>query len=192
MARNRGFAPDRLPFRDEKKADLQLHNSSVEGPFKFLNPTRAKFSPTTATSESDVSAEGDHAARPSAAKAQPSGYHFLWRSRDNRKGRHPLLVEKKGEGKGNIAASTQLTSHPKEVLKVVLRMFTYYPVWDVSWLVAYIFTWGSIVWCINGFFSFLPFIRPSSEFPGEVLDGGGITSGKWLFPKMNRKIGSQT
>jgi len=28
-------------------------------------------------------------------------------------------------------------------------MFTQYPVWDISWLVAYIFVWGSIVWIIN-------------------------------------------
>ena len=55
-------------------------------------------------------------------------------------------------------------------------MFTHYPIYDISWLVAYIFTWGSIVWCINGFFNFLPFIRPSSNFDGEILDGGGITA----------------
>ena len=31
-------------------------------------------------------------------------------------------------------------------------MFTYFPVWDVSWLVAVTFTVGSMVWVINGFF----------------------------------------
>ena len=86
------------------------------------------------------------------------------------------MIEKPSSDKEAVIGSVQLTSQPSEVLKVVLRMFTYYPVWDISWLIAFIFTWGSIVWCINGFFSFLPFIRPSSEFPGEVLDGGGITA----------------
>lgn len=55
-------------------------------------------------------------------------------------------------------------------------MFTYYPVWDISWLVAYIFTWGSIVWCINAFFSFLPLLRPETAFPGESLYAGGISA----------------
>jgi hypothetical protein len=35
------------------------------------------------------------------------------------------------------------------VLKNIRRMFTHYPVYDISWLVAYVFTWGSVVWCIN-------------------------------------------
>lgn len=55
-------------------------------------------------------------------------------------------------------------------------MFTYFPYWDVSWLVAIIFTLGSVVWCINGFFSWLPDVDPNTEFPTEVLQGGGITA----------------
>jgi len=55
-------------------------------------------------------------------------------------------------------------------------MVVKYPVWDVSWWVAYIFTWGSIIWCINALFSFLPFVRPNDYFPTESLYGGGITA----------------
>jgi len=55
-------------------------------------------------------------------------------------------------------------------------MATQYPVWDVSWLVAYIFTWGSIIWVINGFFVFLPLVRPGSAFPEESFVGGGVTA----------------
>lgn len=54
-------------------------------------------------------------------------------------------------------------------------MFTYFPVWDISYLVATTFTLGSIVWVLNGFFVFLPF-SPGVEFPGQVLYGGGITA----------------
>lgn len=54
-------------------------------------------------------------------------------------------------------------------------MFTYYPVWDISWLVAFTFTLGSVVWVINGFFAFLPY-SPKVEFPGQVLYGGGISA----------------
>jgi hypothetical protein len=41
------------------------------------------------------------------------------------------------------------SSHPKEILKTVIKTFTHYPIWDISWLVAFIFTWGSVVWVLN-------------------------------------------
>jgi hypothetical protein len=55
-------------------------------------------------------------------------------------------------------------------------MFATYPYWDVSYLVAVIFTWGSVVWCINAFFVWLPLQDPSTEFPGEIANAGGITA----------------
>lgn len=55
-------------------------------------------------------------------------------------------------------------------------MFATYPYWDVSYLVAIIFTWGSVVWCINAFFVWLPLQDPSTEFPGEIANAGGITA----------------
>ena len=55
-------------------------------------------------------------------------------------------------------------------------MFTYYPYWDVSWLVAFVFTWGSVVWVINAFFIYLPLLQPSTTFSGEELYGGGISA----------------
>jgi hypothetical protein len=69
-------------------------------------------------------------------------------------------------------------------------MFTTYSYWDVSYLVAVIFTLGSVVWCINGFFVWLPLQDPSTEFPGEFTVGGGVTAfigatifeiGSWLL-----------
>jgi hypothetical protein len=55
-------------------------------------------------------------------------------------------------------------------------MFTKFPVWDVSYDVATIFTLGSVVWVINAFFVFLPLVQPSTEFGTEILYGGGITA----------------
>ncbi|CAK3918443.1 Hypothetical predicted protein [Lecanosticta acicola] len=55
-------------------------------------------------------------------------------------------------------------------------MLTYFPYWDVSWLVAISFTLGSAVWVVNGFFSLFPLLNPAIRFPGEVLYGGGITA----------------
>jgi hypothetical protein len=55
-------------------------------------------------------------------------------------------------------------------------MFTWYPVWDVSYLVAIIFTLGSVVWVFNAFFVWLPLQEPSTEFGGEIANAGGITA----------------
>lgn len=55
-------------------------------------------------------------------------------------------------------------------------MFSVYPIWDVSYLVAVIFTIGSIDWCVNAFFVWLPLQLPSSEFPGEIANAGGISA----------------
>ena len=55
-------------------------------------------------------------------------------------------------------------------------MFSTYPYWDVSYLVAVIFTFGSVVWCINAFFVWLPLQDPSTEFNGEISDAGGWTA----------------
>ena len=52
-------------------------------------------------------------------------------------------------------------------------MLSTYPYWDVSYLVAIVFTLGSVVWCINAFFVWLPLEDPASEFTGEISDAGG-------------------
>lgn len=55
-------------------------------------------------------------------------------------------------------------------------MFTRYPYWDVSYLVAVIFTLGSVVWVLNAFFVWLPLAAPSTEFSGEEETAGGWTA----------------
>lgn len=55
-------------------------------------------------------------------------------------------------------------------------MLTKYPIWDISYDVATIFTFGSVIWVINAFFVWLPMVRPDTEFNNEVLYGGGITA----------------
>ena len=158
MPRNKAFT--REPFHGDDALSLER----ALGPVGFLNPTRAHFS---------------H----SKENAQPA-VSFLWRSRDSRKGRHPLLIP---SSESNLPRAT---SHPAEILKTIVRTVTYFPVWDISWLVAFIFTLGSVVWVINvsisrlvrnlltpqGSFSWLPLVAPASEFSGESYYGGGITA----------------
>lgn len=55
-------------------------------------------------------------------------------------------------------------------------MFTSFPIWDISYLVAIFFALGSLVWILSASFVFLPLVNPQSEFPGEIIQGGGFTA----------------
>ncbi|KAI1812581.1 hypothetical protein GGS20DRAFT_557271 [Poronia punctata] len=139
------------------------------GPVIFLNPTTGRI-PASVIRKEDAKIPADDAV------------HFLYRSRDNRKGRHAVVVLPQGAGKQGIrhpAASNTL----KESLRGILKMSIRYPVWDVSYNTAVFFTLGSVVWVINAFFVWLPSQYPSTEFPGEVDNGGGISAlvGTTLF-----------
>ncbi|KAM3555447.1 hypothetical protein ARSEF4850_005998 [Beauveria asiatica] len=146
------------PSRHRDHNPLLQH---ARGPVPFLNPTQGLL----------------RNAGEAPIKRRPSldGIHFLWRSRDNRKGRHPLRLPRRPDDGGSVAAPRP-SSHPKEVLRGIIRTLTQFPVWDISWLVAFIFTAGSIVWVINGFFAWLPLVHPSTSFQGETDYGGGITA----------------
>jgi len=150
MRINDSFAPEREPFRYDDRLDLQ----SATGPLSTLRPTQARFQYHNLD----------------AQEKAPSNFAFKWSSRDNRKGRHTLVVTPSHD------PVPSPTSSLRRILKNIAKMFLYYPVWDISWWVAYIFTWGSIIWVINAFFSLLPFVAPSTTFPTEVLYGGGITA----------------
>lgn len=179
MARNSTFHPEHEPFRD--RADLQLDDDKTQGPFSFLNPTQAHYdhvsnTKSSAESQSGTSEDVDRPAQPTATQDVPaSNVGYRWRSRDNRKGRHALVVKPSEAGAAQYATPPP-TNSAKEVLKTIGKMFTYYPIWDVSYLVAVVFTWGSVVWVINAFFALLPFTNPSTSFPTETLYGGGITA----------------
>ena len=181
MMRNKSFSPSRLPFRS--RDSIQLADAHTTGPFAFLNPTRAHF---THTAIFPQERDGSNDDQPAVSSAQDKGYQseneqlasdieFKWRSRDNRKGRHALIVQP-----SSLETSQYLTPKPTSTLqgtgKGILRMFTYYPYWDVSYLVAVIFTLGSVVWVLNAFFAYLPLAQPQTEFVTEILYGGGITA----------------
>ncbi|TQV91475.1 hypothetical protein IF1G_09974 [Cordyceps javanica] len=162
-----------------------LHKSSLEharGPVSFLNPTRGQLRPPPREmSSSHGDAVKAHAAGHEQATAaalltkllQPDddldGVRFLWRSRDNRKGRHPLRVQRRPHSQ---VAAPRRSSHPREVLRGIVRTFTQFPVWDISWLVAFIFTCGSVVWVVN-----LGFLAGAAQLLGATVFGvAGVTA----------------
>lgn len=166
MARNTTFRQERDPFPDHPA----LSRGRLDGPVARLNPTQAQYehvSPSKgfqSSSSKEIEKRHHH-----------HGIGYKWSSRNNRKGRHTLTLTQSADA--NLKLNTpRRTNHPAEVAKGIWRMLVRYPFYDVSFDVAYIFTWGSIVWVINAFFALLPYTNPSLTFAGEVLDGGGITA----------------
>ena len=177
MTRNKQFVPEREPLRHH--ASLQPVKDKIDGPLPFLNPTQAQFQHTYTPEKSQEPDDSDSAnhltGRDNTGPA--SNVAFKWTSRNNRKGRHALVVKPQQPTTSGVVYETpSRSSQRRRILQICLRMFTYYPVWDISWWVAYVFTWGSVLWVLNGFFVLLPSVAPSSTFPNEVLVGGGVTA----------------
>lgn len=185
MPRNKAFHSHFYePLRGH--SSLELQHDRITGPFSFLNPTRASFkhiSPEKTRldcSKGSLDRVNDELVSEEIAPRQKdeqlaSDIEFKWRSRDNRKGRHALVVDPSSDPSCNYLVPKETTG-ARSVLQGVLRMATQYPYWDVSWLVAVIFTLGSVVWVINAFFSYLPLAQPGTEFHNEILVGGGVSA----------------
>lgn len=62
-------------------------------------------------------------------------------------------------------------------------MCTIFAWWDVSWWIGVLFSFGSIIFILSACFYWIPLEAPQTEFPGESLVGGGVTSfiGATLF-----------
>ncbi|KAK4104266.1 hypothetical protein N658DRAFT_493769 [Parathielavia hyrcaniae] len=173
-----GFTPDSTPTTT---------TAPTTTPTPTPTPTTTPTTPPTTT--------GD------PTKHARQVYH-VWKSRDNRKGRHRAVImtptrpsshasgTARGEqgdeddhlgghgasGRGGDEGDQHIL-YPRQVKKTLLglaKLVTRFPVWDVSYLVAVAFVLGSVVWCINGCFIWLPLVAPQSEFPGETESAAGI------------------
>ncbi|MCJ1282609.1 hypothetical protein MMC26_001934 [Xylographa opegraphella] len=197
MRRNQGFLPSHEPLRENPH--LNIRHELTTGPFPFLNPTRAHYihsslthpltghalnpDPTTKTPLPDnpepttsSAPDVEKSSFPNSNDQLSSDIEFRWRSRDNRKGRHTLVITRAKDDSSARYIIPKCTHTLREAAHGIWRMCTQFPYWDVSWLVAIVFTLGSVIWCINGCFVWLPDVAPSSEFPTEIVQGGGITA----------------
>lgn len=176
----------REPLRSHRA--LKLQQDRVSGPLSFLNPTRATFEHAPIPDQSQVrladgdanQAEGGPPCQKEAVSIKDdeqlvSNIAFKWRSRDNRKGRHALAVDPSSSPSA-LYFSPRVSSTLGETARGLLRMCTQFPYWDISYLVATIFTLGSCVWVINAFFVWLPLANPGTEFHSEILTGGGVSA----------------
>ena len=117
------------------------------GPISFMNPTTRylaveKGGSAPAKSPDASQPEGS----PSTSEAHHDGPYYVWRSRDNRKGRHAVAVPPKYFEDGK-ATGPRATNTAQEILRGVGKLFVRYPIWDVSYDVAAIFMWGRICSC---------------------------------------------
>lgn len=152
--------PDPDPHPHPHPFNMNNLSSPVQilAPFSFLNPT-TRYHPITPTrlvpeekGESSSDQHQDTAQQhPPPLPPQDHGIYHIWRSRDNRKGRHAALVPRPTPGADEKAAATvpRATNSVAETLKGLVKMVTRYPIWDVSYDVAVVFTLGtsSFPWC---------------------------------------------
>ena len=185
MSHSQAFVPGSEPLRHQHS--LQIQNQHTHGPFSFLNPTQTRFRHKAISYGTAVSLETpsgtENSPQPdeekvSQAYPEPliSNIEYRWRSRDNRKGRHALVVAPSTESPNIERDAPPCTHTIREAWNGIIRMATRYPIWDISYLVATIFTLGSVVWVLNAFFVWLPLVRPKTEFKNEMLYGGGISA----------------
>ncbi|KAK0635579.1 hypothetical protein B0T17DRAFT_48705 [Bombardia bombarda] len=180
-----------------------FHHNAVHstGPFACLNPTtRYSLLPSPSTSTGSLSSTPSPPPPDAASSPPPPTPHHhhaavynVWRSRDNRKGRHSVLVHPSAilhktasaiadrNGGGDQHGGGGITHPPPTdtlagARRGIVKMATRYPLWDISYDVAVVFTLGSVVWVINGCFVWLPLAAPWTEFTGEVETGGGVTA----------------
>ncbi|KDR68383.1 hypothetical protein GALMADRAFT_104940 [Galerina marginata CBS 339.88] len=96
-----------------------------------------------------------------ATLARDDGVEKAWASRKHRKHRYAAHVPNTRRTRRYGAFHLRLAS--------MLRV----EYWNISWWVAQIFTWGSVIWVVNGFASFLPFCNSHVQFD---LDLAGWTA----------------
>ncbi|ORY68736.1 uncharacterized protein BCR38DRAFT_406638 [Pseudomassariella vexata] len=135
-------------------------------PFEFLNPTveyveasheevtatrrphNAPFTPPPPPSHGhrDGDAKTGTGNSGVAAATTPAGVYRVWRSRDNRKGRHAVAISsERVEKKHGLLRHPKATDSWGQTWRGVGKMLVRYPVWDVSYDVALLFTLGE--WC---------------------------------------------
>lgn len=183
-SRNERFESDQ-PFDN----DASLSLKGATGALKFLNPTSALYSwsgwgpsnhhPVYSDlnyAEERASLDEERPHHRSGSQGEREGLlptrhkdealGFVWRSRDNRKGRHALALRLGDDGRKQQYGTLKPTNSFSATLQGIWDLFTKFPYWDLSWCIAIVYTFGSIIWVANGVVSVL---QTTSQDPPQAL-----------------------
>ena len=159
--RNQSFAYSKEPFQNRR--DLRLDEDEVDGVFSCFNPTQASFSylGDAETVHDDGESEDYSQNADQSHETGESDIEYKWTSRNNRKGRHALVVH---ESSSYDSPETGANS----VLSGIWRMFTVFNFWDISYVTAIVFTLAVAILLLNAVLSAIPYINPNWRLPPEM------------------------
>jgi hypothetical protein len=94
-----------------------------------------------------------------------------------------FIARLKAEPTTALVVSPFGKSENSNFLNSLLRVATVYPHKDMNWLVAVMFTFGSVVFTVNAIFGFLPVAAPSTTFASEatIAFPATLTLGAFTF-----------
>ncbi|KAI9727698.1 MAG: hypothetical protein M1828_005926 [Chrysothrix sp. TS-e1954] len=153
------------------KERMHLHSVHATGASKFFNPTAVHVhvkwkddDPSRLTSHDSASTKAERA--------------FLWRSRDNRKGRGSVAVPTSGIPTSAITSpSNQLRAkfefNFKHIAAGIWKMCTTFAYWDMAFWSGWAYAIGSVLFVIDGSWSFKD-VLGVEEDPNLVTYGGPL------------------
>lgn len=152
------------------KQKLHLHSIRATGPSKFFNPTNVHVhvkwkDDGERPSDSTSSDEGRSAGRIISERA------FLWRSRDNRKGRNSVAVPTSAL---TPPLRARFTCSLKQMSRNILRMCTTFPYWDMAFWSGWSYSFGSVLFIIDGAWTWKDVAQPDSEIKGLTKYGAPL------------------
>lgn len=169
------------PSWEPDDGQLRLLEGSIVGPIRFMNPTQARYdvqpsSPALSDEEKQMFAQLEWNARDSRKGEWPRTPQGLAAGNEifvvlivsACAGRHVLIVSRYSP----LALQVKGTSKWFQVLKGIGRMFTLFPVWDISWWVGVSFTIGCVIFILDGLLYWLPVAFPETKFANEDVAGG--------------------
>ena len=162
--RNHRLDAEWEPFRDNH--ELQLNDDEITGAISFMEPTHVQFTYLGSSERGRDSHGGGHS---------DSDIQYQWTSRNNRKGRHALMIRQTTERHVEDHAPWPTTGIAP-MFKGIWRMGTCFFIWDISYIIAVVYTLASTLLVANAFLSFLPYAHPSFKPPDSIYIVEGILS----------------
>jgi len=133
------------------KNKIHLQDYSAKGPLKKMNPTNVRM-----RLRFDDDPERD--------------VGIVWRSRDNRKGRNSVAVPRTSMAYPNLPVKNRpvYSASFKGVGRNLWRMAFTFPYWDMAFWSGWSYTWGSVLFVIDGCWAWIPVGWPKTYIPDGI------------------------